>query len=297
MLELAASWGTHGQPSRVDVLKSTGKQYSIRKGRDGTYGLQLASHCDSRAPSGKRYTHFISELEWGGPADECGLELGDCVLEVGNASLSGLSHSGAVSVLAQFDSSERPLQLLVSPPDATVKASLSTVLHQDGHGRYSASGSSMPGKAPNLKAGPPRRPSWRAQTGGAVVASSGGAVKMVNIGEFSVRDVGKAVRAGHYGDGVLRWVGKHHITAVPRVGVELIEPNGRNDGSVKGRRYFVSEPGHGVLLPWHAVELKDDLFLFSVDGKLDALIAAFTDIDPFLPEYYHHPPAVDSDEE
>ena len=28
---------------------------SITPGRDGTYGLQLASHCDSRAPSGKRY--------------------------------------------------------------------------------------------------------------------------------------------------------------------------------------------------------------------------------------------------
>ena len=161
----------------------------------------------------------------------------------------------------------------------------------------------MPGKVTPLKAkpatpaGPLRRPSWRAQTGGAVVASSGLAVKMVNIGEFSVRDVGKAVRAGHYGDGVLRWVGKHHITAVPRVGVELNEPNGRNDGSVKGGRYFVCEPGHGILLPWEYVELKDDLFLFSVDGKLDALIAAFTDIDPFLPEYYHHPPAIDSDEE
>ena len=38
--------------------------------------------------------------------------------------------------------------------------------------------------------------------------------------KFPVRDVWKAVRGGHYGDGVLRWVGKHHITAMPRVGVE-----------------------------------------------------------------------------
>lgn len=60
-----------------------------------------------------RYTHFISKLECGGPADECGLELGDCVLEVHSFALSGLSHSGAVSVFAQFDSSER---YVTNPP-------------------------------------------------------------------------------------------------------------------------------------------------------------------------------------
>lgn len=38
-------------------------------------------------------------------------------------------------------------------------------------------------------------------------------------------------------------------------GVELDDPAGKNDGAVKGRRYFKCKPHHGILVRPHYVEV------------------------------------------
>ena len=39
---------------------------------------------------------------------------------------------------------------------------------------------------------------------------------------------------GRLGDGTLRFVGAHHVSNLPRCGVELDQPGGKNNGTVKG---------------------------------------------------------------
>ena len=55
---------------------------------------------------------------------------------------------------------------------------------------------------------------------------------------------------GYAGKGYVRFIGKHRIKGQLRVGVELDEPLGRNNGSVDGYQYFDSlcAPQHGVLV-------------------------------------------------
>lgn len=62
--------------------------------------------------------------------------------------------------------------------------------------------------------------------------------------KFSVGDV---VNVDTYGVGVIKFVGVHHVSGSPRIGVALNEAIGNNDGTVKGHRYFECLPKHGVL--------------------------------------------------
>ena len=48
--------------------------------------------------------------------------------------------------------------------------------------------------------------------------------------------------------GTVRYVGYHHEQGTPRIGVELDEPDGKNDGTVRGHRYFACDVGHGLLI-------------------------------------------------
>ncbi|KAG8833690.1 hypothetical protein FRC17_010222 [Serendipita sp. 399] len=48
--------------------------------------------------------------------------------------------------------------------------------------------------------------------------------------------------------GVVRYCGKLDFTTGRWVGMELSEPKGKNDGSVKGKRYFQCKPNHGIFV-------------------------------------------------
>lgn len=48
--------------------------------------------------------------------------------------------------------------------------------------------------------------------------------------------------------GVLRYIGPVHFDEGTWLGVELRTPRGRNDGSVRGHRYFTCKPNHGLLV-------------------------------------------------
>eukprot|EP00041_Stephanoeca_diplocostata_P022917 m.554160 g.554160 ORF g.554160 m.554160 type:complete len:476 (+) comp22176_c0_seq2:671-2098(+) len=60
--------------------------------------------------------------------------------------------------------------------------------------------------------------------------------------------VGNHVNVEEYGAGVVRFVGPHHTSGALRIGVELTEANGKNNGTVKGHEYFQCKAGHGVLV-------------------------------------------------
>ena len=48
--------------------------------------------------------------------------------------------------------------------------------------------------------------------------------------------------------GTVRFVGSHHLEGTPRIGVAFDTPNGKNNGTVKGHRYFACDAGHGLLI-------------------------------------------------
>lgn len=49
--------------------------------------------------------------------------------------------------------------------------------------------------------------------------------------------------------GILRYYGEINLTSGLFCGVELDEPEGLNDGSVQGVRYFKCRPQHGIIAP------------------------------------------------
>ncbi|KAG0148915.1 hypothetical protein CROQUDRAFT_691464 [Cronartium quercuum f. sp. fusiforme G11] len=59
--------------------------------------------------------------------------------------------------------------------------------------------------------------------------------------------------------GVIRFVGPVEFNKNHRIwiGVELDEPNGKNDGSVSGVRYFTCQPSHGTFIQPERVEVGD----------------------------------------
>lgn len=64
---------------------------------------------------------------------------------------------------------------------------------------------------------------------------------------------GQRVLVGNSVEGVVRYYGETGFAPGVWVGVELDEPCGKNDGSVKGHRYFSCLPLHGVYAPPHKV--------------------------------------------
>ena len=48
--------------------------------------------------------------------------------------------------------------------------------------------------------------------------------------------------------GSVRFVGNHHLDGAPRIGIELDDAIGKNNGTIKGHHYFTCTGGHGLLV-------------------------------------------------
>ena len=60
--------------------------------------------------------------------------------------------------------------------------------------------------------------------------------------------VGQLVELNDGRTAIVRFVGQTNFSGGDWVGVSFDEPSGKNDGSVKGERYFECDPGHGMFL-------------------------------------------------
>ena len=49
--------------------------------------------------------------------------------------------------------------------------------------------------------------------------------------------------------GIVKYIGTTEFAEGIWIGVELDQPNGKNDGSVQGKRYFMCQPNYGVFAP------------------------------------------------
>jgi hypothetical protein len=85
-----------------------------------------------------------------------------------------------------------------------------------------------------------------ASSAAASAAASHGAGKVK--GERRGLKEGNRVSVWGYGAGTVRFLGKHAHKKHKRVGVELDQPVGLNNGTVNGHTYFVCEDGHGLLV-------------------------------------------------
>ncbi|CAI2348447.1 unnamed protein product [Caenorhabditis sp. 36 PRJEB53466] len=74
----------------------------------------------------------------------------------------------------------------------------------------------------------------------------------------SARDIGRLVDVVNIGKGFLRYVGPIHGKEGLFCGIELLEPNGKHDGSFQGVSYFIATPQHGIFAPLFRVSLDVD---------------------------------------
>ncbi|RMZ78535.1 hypothetical protein DV737_g3832, partial [Chaetothyriales sp. CBS 132003] len=59
---------------------------------------------------------------------------------------------------------------------------------------------------------------------------------------------GQTVQTQDGRQGIVRYIGGLHIASGDWVGLELADRSGKNDGSVKGERYFTCAPAHGIFV-------------------------------------------------
>ena len=79
-------------------------------------------------------------------------------------------------------------------------------------------------------------------------------------GGFDQESVGKRVLVdGYESVGTISFVGPHHVDTHRRIGVTLDTKIGRNNGTVKGHKYFECDEGYGVLVVPYKVHLVDDV--------------------------------------
>jgi len=85
----------------------------------------------------------------------------------------------------------------------------------------------------------------------AAAAGGGGDAKQsgANGYIFTKNDIGKRVEVlGFEGTGgSIRFVGVHHETYKPRIGVEMDDPVGKHNGTMKGHKYFACKSKCGVI--------------------------------------------------
>ena len=65
--------------------------------------------------------------------------------------------------------------------------------------------------------------------------------------------LGQTVQSTDGRQGIIRFIGTGAFAAGEWIGLELPDDSGKNDGSVKGERYFECEPGHGIFIRREAV--------------------------------------------
>jgi hypothetical protein len=102
------------------------------------------------------------------------------------------------------------------------------------------------------------RTPYRSKTAGVAAAGSGGVISNAVAGSAGAGDlqVGDrvALTATPEVEGTVRFSGKTKFAEGEWVGVELDVPKGKNDGSVKGDRYFECEPMRGVFVRYGHVK-------------------------------------------
>lgn len=85
-----------------------------------------------------------------------------------------------------------------------------------------------------------------------------------------------------YGTGTIQFLGLHQRDGRERVGVVLDQPVGKNDGVVRGHRYFSCSPLHGVLVAVDKVSrITDTAMVAREQGRLHNDINDATDDDVF----------------
>jgi hypothetical protein len=117
-------------------------------------------------------------------------------------------------------------------------------------------------------------------TSTADAAAAGGAGKVKGVGRRGLKE-GMRVSVWGYGAGTVRFIGKHAHKRTKRVGVELDQPVGLNNGTINGHTYFVCEEGHGLLVvPSKAVRLSTS----SISGRRGSVtsICSFSGRDSFV---------------
>ena len=75
---------------------------------------------------------------------------------------------------------------------------------------------------------------------------------------MSTIEVGSRVVTGTDKKGVVLFVGEAKFASGIWVGIRLNSPDGKNDGSVGGERYFDCEPQHGLFVKLAQVRLDQD---------------------------------------
>jgi dynactin 1 len=60
--------------------------------------------------------------------------------------------------------------------------------------------------------------------------------------------IGQTIETQDKKQGIVRYIGPLHIAAGEWLGLELPDSSGKNDGSVKGERYFQCTPGYGIFV-------------------------------------------------
>ena len=93
-------------------------------------------------------------------------------------------------------------------------------------------------------------------------AAKKGYAERINLAgfRFDKESLGKRVVVDGYDSiGTIAFVGPHHVDKNPRVGIILDTKVGRNNGTVKGNKYFECESGFGVLVVPYKVHLVDDV--------------------------------------
>ena len=116
--------------------------------------------------------------------------------------------------------------------------------------KFMAAGGGVGGRETKKKVGSgksdKREPSTKATSSSSASSSPSSSAPISSGGKFKIGD---AVLINRTNSGVVRYVGPAEYSAGTWVGVEMDDPKvGKNDGWVKGKKYFACPPGRGLMV-------------------------------------------------